>query len=189
VTRERSSGPSHHPGFCCPAGSSGTTAASDAHPARHPLPGITGYRTRRSNGKLPQAAGPGRASPVPAATFRTFHAPYAGRFLGAAHPGSSPLPWPSPGLPRARLLLLRPKAGTNDAAGFALRCGPLSRSPNRAFDAGLRPGPFPDRAASLLPGLLAATRTGLTPAGDDELLLDQVNPSTTPNAGRTKNKT
>src|ERR1022692_3570972 len=40
---------------------------------------------------------------------------------------------------------------------------------DRASDAGLRPGPFPDRAASLLPGLLAATRTGLTPAGDDEL--------------------
>src|SRR5215210_1299389 len=36
---------------------------------------------------------------------------------------------------------------------------------HRAFDAGLRPGPFPDRAASLLPGLLAATRTGLTPVG------------------------
>ncbi len=46
--------------------------------------------------------------------------------------------------------------------------------PARALDAGLRPDPFPDRAASLLPGLLAATRTGLTPAGDDELMLDQV---------------
>src|SRR6266498_2376684 len=114
------------------------------------------------------------APPVPAATFRTFHAPYAGRFLGAALPGSSPLPSPSPGLPRARLLLLRPKAGANDAAGFALRCRPLSRSPNRALDAGLRPGPSPDRAASPLPGLLAASRTGLTPAGDDELALDQV---------------
>jgi hypothetical protein len=41
--------------------------------------------------------------------------------------------------------------------------------PTRAFDAGLRPDPFPGRAASLLPGLLAATRTGLAPAGDDEL--------------------
>ena len=41
--------------------------------------------------------------------------------------------------------------------------------PYRALDAGLRPGPFPDQAASLLPGLLAATRTGLPPAGDDEL--------------------
>ena len=46
--------------------------------------------------------------------------------------------------------------------------------PCRALDAGLRPGPFPDQAASLLPGLLAATRTGLTPAGDDELMSDQV---------------
>jgi hypothetical protein len=41
--------------------------------------------------------------------------------------------------------------------------------PYRAFDAGLRPDPFPDRVASLLPGLLAATRTGLPPASDDEL--------------------
>src|ERR1019366_916660 len=39
---------------------------------------------------------------------------------------------------------------------------------DRAADAGLRPDPFPDRAANLLPGLLAATRTGLTPASDDE---------------------
>jgi hypothetical protein len=39
----------------------------------------------------------------------------------------------------------------------------------RAFDAGLRPRPFPGETASLLPGLLAATRAGLPPAGDDEL--------------------
>src|SRR3954468_13750066 len=38
-----------------------------------------------------------------------------------------------------------------------------------AFDTGLRPRPFPNEAASLLPGPLAATRTGLTPASDDEL--------------------
>jgi len=38
-----------------------------------------------------------------------------------------------------------------------------------AFDAGLRRRTFPSDAASLLPGHLAATRTGLTPAGDDEL--------------------
>src|SRR5215213_8485719 len=47
-----------------------------------------------------------------------------------------------------------------------------SLPPCRAFDAGLRPDPFPGRAASLLPGLLAATRTGLAPAGDNELMLD-----------------
>ena len=56
----------------------------------------------------------------------------------------------------------------NDAAGFASCCGPSSCSPKRAFDTGLRPGPFPTRDASLLPGLLTATRTGLTPASDDE---------------------
>src|SRR5260370_6943053 len=44
-----------------------------------------------------------------------------------------------------------------------------SLPPYRAFDAGLRPRPFPGETASLLPGLLAATRTGLPPAGDDEL--------------------
>ena len=30
---------------------------------------------------------------------------------------------------------------------------------------------FPPDAGSLLPGLLAATRTGLAPAGDDELVV------------------
>ena len=33
---------------------------------------------------------------------------------------------------------------------------------------GFDPTRFQTRAASLLPGLLAATRTGLSPAGDDE---------------------
>ena len=51
--------------------------------------------------------------------------------------------------------------------------------PYRALDAGLRPGPFPDRAASLLPGLLAATRTGLPPAGDDELTNTKIHHGTT----------
>lgn len=58
---------------------------------------------------------------------------------------------------------------SNDAAGFASCYGPPSRSPLRAFDTGLRPHGFPRTAASLLPGLLTATRTGLTPASDDEL--------------------
>src|SRR6266568_2801025 len=40
-----------------------------------------------------------------------------------------------------------------------LRCGPLSCSHHVAFDAGLRPGPFPDQTASLLPGSLATTRS------------------------------
>src|SRR3954452_18136395 len=63
---------------------------------------------------------------------------------------------------------------SNDAAGFNSVTDRGVASPNGAFDAGLRPDPFPDRAASLLPSLLAATRTGLTPAGDDELMLDRL---------------
>lgn len=43
-------------------------------------------------------------------------------------------------------------------------------SPKRAFDAGLRPRAFPPEAASLLPGTLAFTETGLTPAGRYELM-------------------
>ena len=62
------------------------------------------------------------------------------------------------------------RRASNDAADFALCYGPLSRShltwlSTLRFDAGR----FPPDAGSLLPGLLAATRTGLTPAGDDEL--------------------
>jgi hypothetical protein len=38
-----------------------------------------------------------------------------------------------------------------------------------ALDAGLRHHPFPDDTASLLPGLMTVTRTGPTPASDDEL--------------------
>jgi hypothetical protein len=84
----------------------------------------------------------------------------------------------------ARLLLFPiPRDGhTNGAAGFALCCGPLGRFPYGAFDAGLRPGPFPDQAASLPLSLLAVTQTGLhlhrtafgavqvSPVGDGELM-------------------
>jgi hypothetical protein len=36
---------------------------------------------------------------------------------------------------------------------------------------GSGPARFPDQTTSLLPGSLATTRTGLSPAGDDELLI------------------
>ena len=77
---------------------------------------------------------------------------------------------------RARLLLFPANGGAHVTARQAsLDATDRSLAPPRgAFDAGLRPDPFPDRTASLLPSLLAATRTGLTPAGDDELMLDQL---------------
>jgi hypothetical protein len=133
AAHRRSSGPSHHRRFCCPPGSTGTTAASDSLPASSPLPGVTGYRTPRS-GDTPQVTGPGRASPVPAVTIDAFRAPYAGEFLTAAPPGSSPLPWPSPRFREARHSLARPEGRlSNDAAGFASCCGPHLRSPQRGF--------------------------------------------------------
>jgi hypothetical protein len=53
---------------------------------------------------------------------------------------------------RARHSLLPPEDETpNDTAGFASCYGPHRRSPDRAVDAGLRPGPFPDQVGSLLP--------------------------------------
>ena len=82
----------------------------------------------------PQVTGPGRASPVPAATLDTFRAPYAGEFLTAALPGSSPLPWPSPRFREARHSLARPHGRlSNDAAGFASCYGPHRRSPLQGF--------------------------------------------------------
>ena len=112
---------------------------------------------------------------VRAVTLDTFRAPYAGESLTAALPGSSPLPWPSPRFREARHSLIHPEGRlSNDAAGFASCYGPHRRSPERAFDAGPRPRPFPDDTASLLPGLLAATRTGLPPAGDDELTNNKI---------------
>src|SRR4051794_4401308 len=42
---------------------------------------------------------------------------------------------------------------------------------------GLRRRAFSPKVASLLPGLLAATRTGLPPAGDDELAIEDQRPS------------
>jgi hypothetical protein len=82
---------------------------------------------------------------------------------------------------------------SNDAAGFALCYGPHRHSPIRAFDAGLRPRPFPDEAASLLPGQLAATRTGLPPASDDELTNTKIHRGsrhglTSHSAGRTNDQ-
>ena len=144
-------------------------AASDAHPARHPFPGGTGYRTRLSGDKLAgHRAGEGLPSsrrhylyvPRPirrrvldGCDFRFFTASIG---LRRAFSGSAP-----------SVPTLTGRT-SNDAAGFASCCGPHSCSPKRALDTGLRPGPFPTRAASLLPGLLTATRTGLTPASDDE---------------------
>jgi hypothetical protein len=45
---------------------------------------------------------------------------------------------------------------------------------------GLEPDPLPDLAATLLPGTLAATRTGRPPANDDELTNNESDPRRPP---------
>ena len=54
--------------------------------------------------------------------------------------------------------------------------GPIRRSGRHALSTspripGARLSLLPDQGRSLLPGLLAATRTGLPPVGDDELVI------------------
>jgi site-specific DNA recombinase len=69
--------------LCCPAAQPVLRPPpTPTRPAIH-FPGspVIGRHAPAAN---PQAAGPGRASPVPAATLGTFRAPYAGEFLTAA---------------------------------------------------------------------------------------------------------
>ena len=110
-------------------GSTSTTAASDAHPASNPLPGVTGYRTPRSGDTsaghragedLPSSRRHHRCVPSPirrgvlrGCASRLFAASMA----FALNSG-------------ARHSLFPPEDGTsNDAAGFASCYGPHRRSP------------------------------------------------------------
>src|SRR5580704_18996712 len=106
-------------------GSTGTTAASDAHPASGPLPGITGYRTPRSGDnirRLPGRGGPPQFPPPPSIRsaphtpgspsrlrFQALH-----RFHGLR-----------PDFERLGTPFARPEGRlSNDAAGFASCYGP-----------------------------------------------------------------
>jgi len=128
----------------------------------------TGYRAPRS-GDLPQSPGRGRppqfppppsersAPSTPGSSSRLHSRIFTASMAFALRDG-------------AQLSLLPLTAGTFTARQASLHAADRSvASPTGAFDAGLRPGPFPGQAASLLPGSLATTRTGLSPAGDDEL--------------------
>src|SRR5215472_6720092 len=117
----------------------------------------------------PQCPGPGRASPVPATAFRTFHAPYGGGFLGAALPGSSRLPWPSPwysGLGSPLSL----SGWSYAAAGFAwmLRTARLL-PPTRLSTLGFNARRFPLTSPACYQAPWRLPGAGLAPAGGDEL--------------------
>ena len=89
----------------------------------------------------------------------------------------------------ARLSLIPPnRAGTFTARQASLHAADrMVAPPKGALDTGLRPDPFPDRAASLLPGSLTTTRTGLTPAGNNKHTNSVISPHQTTSSvsGRT----
>jgi hypothetical protein len=79
------------------------------------LPGTAGWQDPRPSPPVRR-----RISPVPCSAVQTFRSPYAGGFLGAALPSSSPRPWPSPNGARLGSLFVPAEAGMiYDAAGFA----------------------------------------------------------------------
>ncbi len=162
-------GPFPCPGLCCPSGSSGTTGRSATLPAERDfangLYALIASRARhpqaRGRGGLPQfphrpsdrsaPSTPGGSSPLRFQALRGFHG------LRPEFPGSAP-PCPLTGL-----------ASRGGRIHLTLRTGQLL-PPQGAFDAGLRRRAFPPDAASLLPGALVLTGTGLPPAGRCELM-------------------
>jgi len=144
--------------------------ASDAHPARHPLPvlAVIGLDSPMATARRPPGRGGPLQFPSSPSERSTPHTPESPSRLHLQ--GLHRFRGLRPDFPGSALSVPRPKAGPLTTRQASLYAADRSvASPRGAFDAGLRPDPFPDRAASLLPGLLAATRTGLSPAGDDEL--------------------
>jgi hypothetical protein len=156
--------------LCCPDGSSGTTGPSATHPAGTRLHGITAY-TRPS---LPtpnvaeHGAGEGfpssRTDPptVPLPLPREVHHRCTSRLLAASMAFAVNSPARLPLVPANGASVTRRQDSLN------VTDRPVA-SPNGAFDTGLRHRAFPPDAASLLPGALAPTGTGLPPAGRCEL--------------------
>jgi hypothetical protein len=177
-------GPFPHPGLCCPIGSSGTTDPSATLPA-----GTRLRRTAYTRPSLPgqhAATGAGEGFPSSRTHHATVPIPIPREVLDRCNPGSTRLPWPSPQIPGlgspsspegAKITRRQDSHHATDR--------PLAH-PQGMLDAGLRHQAFPPDAASLLPGLLTATRTGPTPAGECELMFRSGhNQAPPPNAGHT----
>jgi hypothetical protein len=142
-------------------------------PGQHPLPGVTGYRAPCFRQQHTAACRAGEGLPSSRRHCPNVSHPLRRGVPRGCLPGSSPLCVAFTVVLVARLSLAPPHGGyVNGAAGFASCYGPSGCFPHGAFDAGLRRRAFPPDAASLLPGLLAATRTGLPPASDGELATD-----------------
>ena len=172
-TRGRSSGPSHSPQVVLSRGLERYYGRLRLPPGSDPFPEVFGYGAGRS-GAFPQAPGRGGPPQFPPSPSERSTPPTPGSSSGLR----SRLFAPSVAFTLkdgARLSLVPREAGTLTARQASLDAADRSVAPPKgAFDAGLRPDPFPGRAASLLPGSLATTRAGLAPAGDDGLTAEPV---------------
>src|SRR5215216_4200147 len=162
---ERSRGPSHHRRLCCPAGSSGTTTPSDALPARCDFPLEQLYAPAPPRPQARGRGGPPQFPPPPSARS----APLTPGGSSTVHARLFPSSMAFALLLRARLLLGPFRVGLTTRQASLHAADRTVAPPTGALDAALRRRAFPPNAGSLLPGLLAATRTGLAPAGGDEL--------------------
>jgi hypothetical protein len=130
-------------------------------PGTHPLPGLPVIGHVASDDTIPQVIGPGRASPVPAATFDTFRAPYAGESLGTCTSRSSALSMAFALMEgarhsliptRRRATLTTPQASLH--ATHRIIASPLTGLLTLGFNAGRFPPTLPAcyRASWQLPG-------------------------------------
>ena len=120
----------------------------------------TGYRTRRfrQHRRPPGRGGPPQVPPPPSersapstpGSSSGLHSRLFTPSVAFAVKDATRLPLPP--TPRGRAAITTRQASL-EATDRSVA------PPTGALDAGLRPGPFPSRAASLLPGLLTATRT------------------------------
>jgi hypothetical protein len=136
----------------------------------------TGYRTRRS-GDTNTHAGHRAGEGLPSSRRHPLNVPSPHTPGGSSGPQSR-LYTPSMAFAvtgAARLLLFPPAGGVLTTRQTSLNASDRSVAPPTGLST-LRfdPRAFPPEAGSLLPGLLTATRTGPSPAGDDELMLDQL---------------
>src|SRR5438067_12568311 len=92
-----------HRRLCCPLGSIGTMAASDALPAGRPFPEVIGYRTPRSDNNMSAGCRAGEGLPSSRRHYLNVPRPIRRGVPRGCDPGATPLPWPSPRSRRARL--------------------------------------------------------------------------------------
>jgi hypothetical protein len=111
---------------------------------------------------------PREISPVPSPSFTTSRSLYAGEFFGAAFPGSSHLPWPSPRM-KSSALPSSPIGANISTLQDSLHVAGCGFALPSQEDTTLQHLQSPGSTGCLLRGPLAVTTTGLPPASRRQL--------------------